>query len=245
MVKIHFLGTNGWYDTGTGNTLSVLVEAKDRYIILDAGFGLYKIGRHIKDDRPIQLFLSHLHLDHIIGLHTLPLFKFPQGIDFYIPPDSEKDIRTFVGKPFTRPIDDMPTEIRLHDISRGLPQGVEFMELRHAVSCYGFGFTLEGKRIAFCTDTEDCDGLRALAGNADLLITECAFKPGEETKGSFHLNPEAAAKAAKESNAKKLALIHFDPGRYPSLKERRRAQGSARKIFRNTFAVNDDEEMKL
>ena len=206
---------------------------------------IIKVKDIIKSEKPVFLFISHLHLDHLIGLHTLPLFKFPQGIDLYIPPDSEKDIRTFVGKPFTRPIDELPTEIRLHDIGEGVPPGVEFKELRHAVRCYGFRFTLEDKRIAFCTDTEDCTSLRSLAGNADLLITECAFKSGEETKGSFHLNPEAAATAAKESNAKKLALIHFDPGRYPSLKERKRAQEYARKIFKNTFAANDDEKMKL
>jgi ribonuclease BN (tRNA processing enzyme) len=245
MAVIHFLGTNGWYDTDTGNTVSVLIDAKDRYVILDAGFGFYKIGRYVKEPKPVDLFLSHLHLDHIIGLHTLPLFKFSQGIDFYMPPDSEKDIRTFVGKPFTRPIGEMPTEIRLHDLSRDIPPYAEFKELKHAVKCYGFRLKLDGKTIAFCTDTEDCDGLRALAKDADILITECAFRSSDQTKGSFHLNPEAAATAAKESGAKMLALMHFDPGRYPFLKDRKAGEASARKIFKNTFAAKDGETIAL
>ena len=31
------MGTNGWYDTDTGNTLSILVRAKDFNVVLDAG----------------------------------------------------------------------------------------------------------------------------------------------------------------------------------------------------------------
>lgn len=245
MAEICFLGTNGWYDTGTGNTLSVLVDAKDRYTILDAGFGIYKIGRHITSDKPIQLFLSHLHLDHIIGLHTLSLFKFPQGIDLYIPPGSEGDIRAFMRRPFTRPIEDMPMQIRLHDIGSGLPAGIESKKLCHAVDCYGFRLALDGRTIAFCTDTEDCGNIRALAGKADILIAECAFRPGEEAKGSFHLNPETAAAIAKDSAAGRLALVHFDPGRYPLLKDRKAAEMSARKIFKDTFAMNDGDKVRL
>ena len=82
-MKIFFLGTNGWYDTETGNTLSILIETKHEYIILDAGGGFHKIGRYIKGSKPIYLFLSHMHLDHIIGLHTLVRFNFFQGIDLY------------------------------------------------------------------------------------------------------------------------------------------------------------------
>ena len=247
MAAIHFLGTNGWYDTYTGNTLSVLVETKDRYIILDAGFGIYKIGKYIRDEKPISIFISHLHLDHLIGLHTLSMFKFPQGIDLVVPPDSAEDIKTLMKRPFTRPLDDMPTQVRLHELGKTAPAGIEFgaRELLHAVRCYGFRFRLDGRTIAFCTDTEDCGGLRELAKDADILMTECALKSGQESKGSFHLTPEAAAIAAKESGVKKLALIHFDPGRYPELKDRRKAQKAARKIFKSTFAVNDDETIKV
>ena len=84
-MKITFLGTNGWYDTAIGNTPSVFIETKSDYIILDAGFGFYKAKELIKSEKPVSLFISHFHLDHIIGLHTLPLFKLFQGIDIYLP----------------------------------------------------------------------------------------------------------------------------------------------------------------
>ena len=69
-MKIYFLGTMGWFDTKLGNTLCVLVDTGKEYIIFDAGTGFSKIDNYIKDKRPIYLFLSHFHLDHIIGLHA-------------------------------------------------------------------------------------------------------------------------------------------------------------------------------
>jgi len=55
-MKIIFLGTNGWYDTETGNTTCILLEANDYYIILDAGNGLYKADKYIiKENKPIYI----------------------------------------------------------------------------------------------------------------------------------------------------------------------------------------------
>ena len=47
-MKITFLGTNGWYDSATGNTPSALIDTKDYYIILDAGFGIHKLNDLLK-----------------------------------------------------------------------------------------------------------------------------------------------------------------------------------------------------
>lgn len=57
-----------------GDTLSVLIESPARRAILDAGTGLYRLVdellRHPRD-RSLDVFLSHLHLDHVIGLPAL------------------------------------------------------------------------------------------------------------------------------------------------------------------------------
>ena len=80
-IKVIFLGTNGWYDTATGNTVCVLIDAPEAYVVLDAGTGLYKLDQYIKDrKKPIYLFLSHFHFDHIIGLHAMAKFRFKQGM---------------------------------------------------------------------------------------------------------------------------------------------------------------------
>ena len=70
-MKVTFLGTNGWYDTVTGNTCTVLIQAKEYDIILDAGNGIAKADQYITQDKPAYFFISHFHIDHIAGLHTL------------------------------------------------------------------------------------------------------------------------------------------------------------------------------
>ena len=84
-MKAIFLGTNGWYDTETGNTTCILIETDDYFILLDAGNGFYKIDQHIASTtkKPIYLFLSHFHLDHIVGLHILNKFDFSQRMRIY------------------------------------------------------------------------------------------------------------------------------------------------------------------
>ena len=164
-MKIRFLGTNGWYDTDTGNTTCALVETKDCYIILDAGGGFYKVREYIKDKRPVYLFISHLHLDHIIGLHTLPLFKVPQGIDIYVPKGMKEYLAVFLNRPYTSPPDSLATRITLHEIDSEKPPKlqIKFGTLLHSPTCYGFRFRLDGKTISYCTDTGLCDELCRIA----------------------------------------------------------------------------------
>ena len=248
-MKIIFLGTNGWYDTDTGNTTSILVDTAGAYIILDAGGGFYKIGKYIKEDKPVYLFLSHLHLDHIIGLHTLPLFSHRKGIDIYIPGhDSIQSLKAFLETPYTTPFSVLSAKTRIYNIEEIMPSGLDVaLELLyHPVPCYGYRFYVEGKTIVYCTDTGVCDNLKKLASNADILITECALSPGETSVlNPYHLNPENSADIADRYGVKKLLLMHFDPGRYPRLKDRKIAERSARAIFKNTFAAQDGYEVKL
>lgn len=246
-MKVTFLGTNGWYDTATGNTPCVLVETEEQYIVFDAGFGFYKVKDIVKPGKPVLLFISHLHLDHLIGLHTLPLFKFGQGIDIYVPQGMEKDLRGLLRRPLTSSPLLLPTKLRFHSMGgrTKLPFAFEMKRLRHSVPCYGYRFELAGGIITYCTDTGECANLRRLASYADLFITECAMRPGDTAPNLFHVTPETAARVAAGAGAKQLALFHFDPGRYPALRDRGTAEAAARKIFANTVAANDGTEIIL
>jgi ribonuclease Z len=103
----------------------------------------------------------------------------------------------------------------------------------------GYRFELEGRTIVYVGDTGYCLNAVELAKNADLLITECAFKPGEEDPYWPHLNPESAARIAAEAGAKRPVLVHFDASLYRSLEERKEGERAARKIFPDTIAMED------
>jgi ribonuclease BN (tRNA processing enzyme) len=240
-VKATFLGTNGWYDTLTGNTPCVLIETEKRYIVLDAGYGFYKVKQLASADKPVDLFISHLHYDHLIGLHTLPIFKLTRGIDVYANKAIMKGLKGFLKRPYTSPPLLLSTKLRFHGVTGGSGSPVEFetLKLRHSVTCHGYRFRLEGKTVVYCTDTGECGNMKKLAKGADLLITECAMAPGDKSPNLFHLTPETAATVAAGAGVKKLALFHFDPAKYPDLESRKTAEKAARAIFADTIAAND------
>lgn len=248
-MKITFLGTNGWYDTNTGNTTCVFVETKDYYIIFDAGNGFYKIDGYIKNSKkPIYLFLSHFHLDHIVGLHILDKFKFRQGIRIFGQVGTKDILSKIIRQPFTTAFNKLLYSTEIHEFAEGIhkiPFLVKCKFLVHAYPCFGYRIEIDGKKIAYCTDTGICKNFIELADNVDLLITECGLKSGEKNKRWPHLNPEEAAKAAKAAKAKKLALIHFLSDKYPNLKSRKVAQTAAKKIFKNTIATVDGMQIKI
>lgn len=42
--------------------------------------------------KPVSLFISHFHIDHVSGLHSLAKFAFPRGIDVYVGSGRTKEI---------------------------------------------------------------------------------------------------------------------------------------------------------
>ena len=247
-MKIIFLGTNGWYDTATGNTTCALIETKKEFIILDAGNGLYKIDKYIKNKKPIYLFLSHFHLDHIAGLHILNKFNFKQGLHIYGQKGTRRILSQVINRPFTVSLSELPFKVIVHELSEGvhfIPFDVECRFLLHASKCLGFRFKLEEKIITYCTDTAYCKNILKLAKDTDLFITECSYASGQKTKKWPHLNPKDAASIARRSGVKKLALMHFDASIYKTLEERKKAKQQARKIFKNTITAVDNVQMSL
>jgi ribonuclease BN (tRNA processing enzyme) len=222
-MNVTFLGTNGWYDTPIGNTCSVLVQTDDYDILFDAGNGIAKADRYISQERPTYLFISHYHIDHIAGLHTLVKFRFKHPLVICGQPGIEDMLRSFVREPFTVPIEQLPFPVTFTELAEGehaLPFRVECRPLLHPVPCYGYSITLDSRKVAFCTDTGVCPNAVLLARDADLLIAECGLKPGEQSPDWPHLNPADAIGIARDARAKRLALIHFAPHLYPTREDR-------------------------
>lgn len=248
-MKITFLGTNGWYDTETGNTICTLLETKDYYIILDAGNGIYKIDEYLKDSKkPIYLFLSHFHLDHVEGLHILNKFNFKNQFMIYGQFGTRKVLNNIINQPYTVPLEQLPFEVHVNEVEEGvhhLPFRVECKFLPHASPCLGYRFNVDGKVITYCTDTGPHKNVEELADNADLLITECSLRMGENYPGWPHLNPLDSVKIALKANAKKLVLTHFDANIYRSMSERLESKESMEKLFENIFYASDGLEIEL
>jgi ribonuclease BN (tRNA processing enzyme) len=246
-MKVVFLGTNGWYSTSSGNTSCVLIDSEKYYVVLDAGDGIYKLEEYMKTEKPIFIFLSHLHLDHIIGFHLFGKFRFNQNIKIYGYEGTKKGL-SIIGHPYTAPLSELPLKIETCDLMEGRysePFPFACKLLVHTDPCLGFRLELDNRVIVYCTDTGICKSVYELSESADLLISECSFKQGQVETGWPHLRPEDAAGIARDSHVGRLVLTHFDASIYKSVEERKHAEVVAKKLFDKTITAFDGLEMEI
>ena len=247
-MKIHFLGTNGWYDSDMGNTVSALIDSKEAYIILDAGFGMAKAGDYIKEDKPVYLFLSHFHVDHICGLHTLTKLCLKRPLTIISHKGLKKMMKTLFSHPYASSLKELNFPVNFLEVEAGkynTPIRFDCLPLQHIDEDFGYRFYLENKIVAYCTDTHPCANDIKLAENADLLIHDSGY--WEEQTADFwgHSDPTGAAKVAKQAKAKKMYLTQFGPNSFKTRAKRLAAQARARKIFKNSFAAFDGVTVEL
>ena len=246
-MLVNFLGTNGWYST-FNNTTCTLINSEKYYIVLDAGDGIYKLDNFIKDRKPILIFLSHTHLDHITGFHILSKFRLKQKIKIYGFKGTRDTLNSLIKHPFTTPLSELSSNIDIIDFQAGeqnKPFNFTSLELLHSDICVGYRFKIDNKIVTYCTDTGVCDNLYTLSKNADLLISECSYKPGQEKWGWPHLKPEEIALIAIKSKVQQLVLTHFDASIFLSMEDRKKAVEKAKNIFPQTIAAYDGFELIL
>ncbi len=256
-MRITFLGTNGWYSTGTGNTICTLVDTGERYVLFDAGDGIRRLLDFAPDcSKPLDIFISHFHLDHIIGLHQLNRFNYPK-IRIFVQPKGKKVIEFIVNSPFTDALQSL-SNVGVFELALGKNRisdslgsyTIDAEWLSHGDPCIGFRLEVANagkkKAVAHCLDSGPCDAIKALSANADLLIAECGLVPEEEYDPAWpHMSPEIAAKLALEAKAKALALTHFAAHKYPALKDRKAACKAAKAIFSNTICASDGLALEI
>jgi ribonuclease BN (tRNA processing enzyme) len=247
-MQVIFLGTNGWYDTDTGNTICILLKTDKYYIILDAGNGIHRINDYCRTKKPSFLFISHFHLDHISGLHILNKIRCFKTLHIIGPAGSKSILTKFINSPFTMPILQLPYPVQIHEFPEEqdlLPFSAAAKPLLHSSLTLGYRIELNHKIISYCPDTGYCENAVTLSRDADLLIAECAYKSRQNSPEWPHLNPETAAKIANEAHAKRLALVHFDAHLYKTLDQRRKAEVVAQKIYKNAFAAMDKMQISV
>ena len=102
----------------------------------------------------------------------------------------------------------------------------------------------EDSKVSFVFDTSINKDIALFVQNSDLLISEATFSSEfeERAKKHKHLTAKQAAEIAKKAKVKKLVLTHISQ-RYK--KEPGKILNDAKKIFKNSFLVEDLDKINL
>jgi ribonuclease BN (tRNA processing enzyme) len=206
-------------------------------VILDAGTGICALGEHLGADvGRVDILLTHLHLDHILGLGFFAgLYRPDLEIHIWGPDSTVGRLRERLSRYMSPPlfpvrIRELPCRLSLHDAPLGLFE-VPGVSVTAALVCHPgptVGYRLEDDTgtVAYLPDHEPALGARQfpdeprwtsgfdLVAGADVLIHDAQYADTEypDHLGWGHSSISQAVTLAGEAGVRHLIPFHHDPG---------------------------------
>ncbi len=225
-----------------GATSCYMVQAGEQTIFLDGGSGL--VDAPLDFDVPPAILLSHLHLDHVLGLGMYRrLSQKGCRTDLYVPAGADENaLDSLYAPPFwPLKLTGYAGDVRIHTMPASLRIGdvrVAAIPGDHPGGCLVMKLSFEGKTLVYATDQEPSETsfgtLAAFAKDADLLMFDGQFTEEEADvrKGFGHSSPSKGIELMDACGAKQLLLIHHDPARTDAaLEEMERRTGRSNVRF--------------
>ena len=125
-----------------GNTSCVQVEHKDTCLILDGGSGIQELGNALDPEIPVvNLLLTHLHIDHIMGLGYFRPFYNPNcSVNIWGPTGSDETLVERLRRYFSPPffpvrLKELPAEIQIFEIDNSEFE-IDSLRIRSEYICH-------------------------------------------------------------------------------------------------------------
>jgi phosphoribosyl 1,2-cyclic phosphodiesterase len=248
-VRVTFYGVRGSIATPGpatvrygGNTVCVSVRTRDDdLIVLDAGTGLRVLGEELlpphgarKLPKTIDVFVTHGHLDHIMGLPFFaPVWQPDAHLVVHSLSERAEGTLTksvlFDGEHFPVRIQDVPSRLERppftgHEKRVGSAR-VRAIFLNHPGGCDGFRIDDDdGTSICYLTDNElnppgapvtPIAELARFAQGAGLLIHDAQYLPSDMPlkRGRGHSLVDEVLELGRLAEVRTLVLHHHDPAR--------------------------------
>ena len=254
-MKIKLCGVRGSFQTsgaetknyGTRTSCTMVLEDGE-LLILDAGSGIQHFDSLNFSAKRLDILLTHLHMDHILGLGFFtPIFIPDLEIHIWGPKTSAQSLRSRLSRYWSPPLfpvllRDLQCNLIFHEIGNSEFEINHFKiksnYIIHPGPTIGFRVTGNHSVFTYMPDHEPAlgrDGMITnskwisgfdLASNADLLYHDGQYTSEEykTKKGWGHSCIKDALEYASLCKVKKILLAHHDPAH---------SDEQLNKIFRN------------
>ena len=219
-----------------GNTSCVEVTDGETFLILDAGSGIQRLGRFVdRGIKEIHILLTHLHIDHTMGMgFFLPLYDPSVKVHFWGPSSSVTPLLQRLRKFFSPPmfpvrLADLPNHPEIHeltydDFSIGNFQ-IHSEYVCHPGPTLGFRIRLGNATLAYIPDHEVRLGSTnfpnnpewtsgfELANKVDLLFHDGGYTSSEYDQkiGWGHSAVQDSIDFGALCQVKRMAIFHHEP----------------------------------
>ena len=217
-----------------GHTPCVEIRCGDHILIFDAGTGIRPLGNALMRQATathFDIFLSHFHIDHVIGLPFFaPLYSKDHSVRVWagnLGPNlgTEDAARKLMSFPlFPIEVETFKAKVEFRDFRSGDTLNprpgviLRTAPLIHPGGATGYRVDFGGRSVAYLTDTECGDGpidpaVLSLAEGAALVILDAAYTDDElpSRVGWGHSSWQQGVRLATEAGAGQLCLFHHDP----------------------------------
>jgi ribonuclease BN (tRNA processing enzyme) len=215
-MKLVFLGTTGYHPNNRRHTACFMLP--ELGILLDAGTGTYRVIDHAATPH-LDIFLSHAHLDHVIGLtflldimHARPF----ERVTIHALAEKLDAIRTHL---FAEPLFPVVPKCEFRPLAQSVPLEQDgrltHFPLAHPGGCTGFRLDWPDRSLAYVTDTtasKDAAYIEHIRG-VDVLIHECYFPDGMMQMAGVtgHSCTSDVAQVARQAGVGRMYLVHMNP----------------------------------
>lgn len=271
-MELEFWGVRGTAPVSSRNKLkygghtpcAAVTGPAGEMVIIDAGTGIKDLGEKMMEsagagETHYHVFLTHFHLDHIIGLPFFaPLYSPKAVFTFYSPlspQETEKCLRGVTGGRYF-PVDFRETAsrksfVKIEEKSCSVGKlRISACPLLHPQGSVAFRIEEGEGSVVFATDTEPPEQgmderLASFIKGATYFIYDAFFSPEEflRRQGWGHSTWLEGTKLARRAGVRKLVLSHLNPDHNDrQIDEMVRR---ARKEFRRTSAARERMRLKV